>query len=271
MAKVILVLIDGLRYDIACKHMSYMASLTEKGLAARFMVKAEMPSLSKPLFETLLTGVPPYISGVTSNEFAGMSSQESLFHLTKRHGLVKAAAAYYWVSELYNAYPFDPPLHREQENEEMPIQFGRFYLRIPIRLSSFCRRRNPSKKIQTSFFADSPHGCRLLQPPLWRELKGVCCQNVRYGCAFKYLHILYDWISKEYGIWVAPNDGHMCTFLALVVVLGKGVSQDLIRFIKKGQSRAVICAWAKGLVRVKAVIGGFKRREVMVQQQRKSH
>lgn len=127
MAKVILVLIDGLRYDIACKHMSYMASLTEKGLAARFMVKAEMPSLSRPLYETLLTGVPPYISGVTSNEFAGMSSQESLFHLTKRHGLVKAAAAYYWVSELYNAYPFDPPLHREQENEEMPIQFGRFY------------------------------------------------------------------------------------------------------------------------------------------------
>jgi len=46
---------------------------------------------------------------------------------------------------------------------------------------------------------------------------------------------LYDWIVNHYDIWVTPRDGHMCTFLALVVVLGKGVSQDLIRFVKRAK------------------------------------
>jgi len=127
MNKVILVIIDGLRCDVAFKEMRYMVRLTREGLAARFTLKAEMPSLSKPLYETLLTGIPPYISGVTSNEFKGRSTQKSIFHLTKEKGLINAAAAYYWISELYNCYPFDPPLHREQEKEDMPIQFGRFY------------------------------------------------------------------------------------------------------------------------------------------------
>ena len=83
MNKVILVIIDGLRCDVAFKEMRYMVRLTREGLAARFTLKAEMPSLSKPLYETLLTGIPPYLSGVTSNEFKGRSTQKSIFHLTK--------------------------------------------------------------------------------------------------------------------------------------------------------------------------------------------
>lgn len=127
MRKVILVLVDGLRYDAACEQMGYLHHLVETGRAARFKVKAELPSLSRPLYEVLLTGTPPSVSGMVSNQFSSLSGQKSLFHLTREQGLRNAAAAYYWVSELYNAFPFDPVRHCEQEDEGMPIQFGRFY------------------------------------------------------------------------------------------------------------------------------------------------
>ena len=35
-----------------------------------------------------------------------LSNQTSLFHLAKSSGKTTAAAAYYWVSELYNHAPF---------------------------------------------------------------------------------------------------------------------------------------------------------------------
>jgi len=57
---------------------------------------------------------------------------------------------------------------------------------------------------------------------------------------------LYDWIASNYDIWVTPKDGHMCTFLALVVVLGKGVSQDLIRFIKRAKQSRYFALGLKG-------------------------
>jgi arylsulfatase A-like enzyme len=41
--------------------------------------------------------------------------------------MVTAAAAYYWVSELYNRAPFDWIDDREVDNEKLSIQHGRFY------------------------------------------------------------------------------------------------------------------------------------------------
>jgi predicted AlkP superfamily pyrophosphatase or phosphodiesterase len=40
---------------------------------------------------------------------------------------VTAAAAYCWVSELYNRAPYDPINDREVDDENLPIQHGRFY------------------------------------------------------------------------------------------------------------------------------------------------
>lgn len=127
MGKVIMVMIDGLRYDTACMQMGYLNHLVEKNLAARFLVKTELPTVSRPLYEVLLTGTAPHVSGITSNDIIRLSEQKSIFHLAKEKGLKTAAAAYFFISELYNHVPYDIIEDREQRDENSAIQYGKFY------------------------------------------------------------------------------------------------------------------------------------------------
>ena len=125
--KVVLIVVDALRFDTACTHMGFMQHLMEQKVAARYEVRSEVPSLSRPLYETILTGTPPIMHGVTSNMTVRLSNQRSLFHLSKENGLSTAAAAYYWVSELYNRAPFQHMEDRVQLDSRLPIENGLFY------------------------------------------------------------------------------------------------------------------------------------------------
>lgn len=127
MAKVIMVVLDGLRYDVALASMGYLNHLLEVAKAACYKVKSELPSLSRPLYEVLLTGTPSSVNGITGNQTVRLSNQKSIFHIAGEQGLVTAAAAYYWVSELYNRAPFDPIEDREQHDAAKAIQHGKFY------------------------------------------------------------------------------------------------------------------------------------------------
>lgn len=127
-SKVILVVIDGLRDDTAAAQMGFLEHMVEHRQAERSTVIAEMPSMSRPLYETLHTGVPPYIHGVVSNDVVRLSKMSNIFGIASQHGLVTAAAAYFWVSELYNAAPYDPIEHHEVDNPSANIQHGRFYM-----------------------------------------------------------------------------------------------------------------------------------------------
>src|SRR3972149_104783 len=90
MAKTILILSDGLRYDVAKDNMGFLGHLVESKLAS-------------------------------------LSSKPNIFQVVKSAGKVTAAAAYYWVSELYNRAPYDRIEDKEVDNEELAIQHGRFY------------------------------------------------------------------------------------------------------------------------------------------------
>ena len=127
MPKVIFIVLDGLRFDTAIAQMGYVCRLVEQDKAALYKVKSELPSLSRPLYEVLLTGTPSWINGIGSNQAVRLSTQKSVFHLAREHGLTTAAAAYYWVSELYNRAPFHFIEDREQHRLDLPIQHGKFY------------------------------------------------------------------------------------------------------------------------------------------------
>ncbi|MED3563439.1 alkaline phosphatase family protein [Bacillus xiapuensis] len=125
--KVIVVVVDGMRYDKGFDALGYVQHLVETNQAALYKVKSELPSLSRPLYEVLLTGTPASMNGITSNQTVRLSNEKSIFHLTKENGLRNAAAAYYWVSELYNRAPFNFIEDRIQEDMSKPIQSGLFY------------------------------------------------------------------------------------------------------------------------------------------------
>ncbi|WP_375104544.1 alkaline phosphatase family protein [Paenibacillus sp. RS8] len=125
--KLIVVVLDGLRYDAARKYMGYLEHLVEQGSLSCYRVQSELPSLSRPLYEVLLTGTPVSKNGITANHIVRPSHEESVFHLAVGANLRTAAVAYHWVSELYNSAPFDPLADRHQHNVMKPIQHGSFY------------------------------------------------------------------------------------------------------------------------------------------------
>jgi len=107
--------------------MGYLNHLIEEKIAASYLVQAQLPSLSRPLYETILTGTPVRIHGIVSNNTVRLSKMESIFHLARKNNLTTAAASYHWISELYNYAPFDYLTHRMQIKLEKPIQYGHYY------------------------------------------------------------------------------------------------------------------------------------------------
>jgi len=107
--------------------MGYLYHLMEQGILQKHTVWGQLPSISRPMYELLLTGVLPCNSGVASNYYNQLSRYESVFHLCRKEGRTTAAAAYCWISELYNHAPFAPHAHRIQTATSLPIQNGIFY------------------------------------------------------------------------------------------------------------------------------------------------
>ena len=129
--KVILVLIDGLSLRTAVDQMGYMEGLCQAGRAQRRTLRTALPSLSRPLYETVHTGVAPETHGITSNDVARLSNQPHVFGTVRAQGGTTGAAAYGWMSELYNEAPYDPVRHREVDEGGGAIQHGRFYTQEP--------------------------------------------------------------------------------------------------------------------------------------------
>ncbi len=103
---VILVVLDGLNYEVARHAMGHLQAYVGAGRAALYKLECELPALSRPLYECILTGVAPIDSGIVHNQVSRLSNQRSIFHYATDAGLSTAAAAYHWVSELYNRTPF---------------------------------------------------------------------------------------------------------------------------------------------------------------------
>lgn len=125
--KTILILLDGLNYATASTCMGFLLAYVEAKHAQIYRLKCALPAVSRPLYETILTGQPPIISGITHNAINRLSHQESIFHLARQANKSTAAAAYHWVSELYNVSPYEAHRDRFTDNLDLPIQHGIFY------------------------------------------------------------------------------------------------------------------------------------------------
>lgn len=126
-SKVILVLSDALRYDTAVDGMGFLGHLVETKQASLYKVIGELPSMSRPMYETVHTGLPVSQHGIIANYIDRMSDKPNIFQLAVAAGKTTAAAAYYWFSELYNRSPYDRLDDREVDDESLSIQHGRFY------------------------------------------------------------------------------------------------------------------------------------------------
>jgi predicted AlkP superfamily pyrophosphatase or phosphodiesterase len=127
LSKVILVLSDGLRYDTAVAGMGTLGHWVEAKLASLYKVTGELPCMSRPMYETIHTGLPVHEHGVVSNLVVHGSTKPNVFRSVREAGKTTAAAAYYWFSELYNRVPYNRIEDGEVDNDSLLIQHGRFY------------------------------------------------------------------------------------------------------------------------------------------------
>lgn len=127
MAKLVFVLLDGCNAGTAQSCMGYMTALTVAGQAQASSYACELPALSRPLYHCILTGLSPAQSGIVHNTLWQPHPAPTLFHTAHQAGLVTAAAAYYWISELCNTTPYVPVRDRLTANPALPLSYGLFY------------------------------------------------------------------------------------------------------------------------------------------------
>lgn len=130
-SRVILVLVDGLRDDVAARDMGVLEGWVAAGLARRWRLSTVLPSLSRPIYASLFTGRPPQEHGILGNGDVRRLDEamvaDSVFAQARAAGRTTAAVAYSWFAEIFNGAPYDPVMDREQTDGPGPIQTGRYY------------------------------------------------------------------------------------------------------------------------------------------------
>lgn len=92
--KVVLVLLDGVGDDVARDRTGYLEHLVERGTANRFSSRAALPTISRPNYETIHTGLSPNVHGITSNHDVRQSTSPNIFHLRSEAGISTGAVPY---------------------------------------------------------------------------------------------------------------------------------------------------------------------------------
>lgn len=111
-SRLVVVLADGLRDDTARQGMGYLHALEAAGRARWATLRCEMPSLSRPLYATVVTGRAPVDHGIVSNEQHGQRVDATLFDDVAAAGGASVVAGYHWFRELLAGEVFDPARHR---------------------------------------------------------------------------------------------------------------------------------------------------------------
>lgn len=83
MDKTIFVLLDACQYAAGTRNLGYLEHLIDYKKGAKYKVKGELPSLSRPMYATLLTGLPAYRHGIAANETVRTLHCEHVFSLCK--------------------------------------------------------------------------------------------------------------------------------------------------------------------------------------------
>ena len=207
MSKTIFVLLDACGYEVGTEYLGYLEHLVDYGMAAKYRVRGELPSMSRPMYETLLTGVPSHVHGITCNEVVRRSNQESVLYLCKKSGLTVGGAVYFWMSELYNKAPFDKHNDRIQFNREGNlIDYGIFYWEDTYPDSHlFQDGEFIRKSYKPDFMMYHPMSIDLAGHTYGADSKEYAWKVADNGCLIA--DLLPSWIEDGYQVVVTADHG----------------------------------------------------------------
>ena len=117
--RVVLVVLDGIRRDLAQHGMKHLPALAARG--NRRTAMSVLPSLSNPARATLVTGAGADVHGVTNNGRYQPPPVQSLFSLAKQHGVPVAVFGGEFWAKAFSAH-LDPERMRGFDKELHGIQ-----------------------------------------------------------------------------------------------------------------------------------------------------
>lgn len=127
MAKVVLVVLDGLGYSYSRRLLGNVEGWVANGEAKVWRMQSVLPSTSGPCYASIHTGVEPQIHGIRTNADSFRLEQPDIFSAARAAGRTTAAVAHSYFSAYFQRAPFDPLMDLEVDDETLPIQHGRFY------------------------------------------------------------------------------------------------------------------------------------------------
>lgn len=127
MAKVCLILMDGVGFEACVNEAGYLEGAVLAGEAARWKMLSSLPSISVPCYEAIHTGLPPQQHGILGNEAIRSSACENLFSILKAAGKTTGVVGHYYFHTLYGGSPFDFFEHCEIDDPAAPIPHARYY------------------------------------------------------------------------------------------------------------------------------------------------
>ena len=204
--KVVLVLCDALRYDTAIAQMGFLWHLVETKAASFYKVIGELPSISRPMYETIHTGLPVTEHGVTSNQIVRRSQVPNVFQAARDAGKITAAAAYFWVSELYNRAPYNLVDDREVDDESLLIQHGRFYSEdFYPDVELFATAGMLTRKFNPDYLLVHPMGMDDIGHKYGSDSKKYRRNAVRQDMILA--NLIPEWLQRGYNILVTGDHG----------------------------------------------------------------
>ena len=206
MSRVILILSDALRYDVAVANMGFLGHLVESKLATLYKIVGELPSMSRPMYETIHTGAPSSVHGIVANSIVRHSTMPNIFQSVKDAGKVTAAAAYYWISELYNRAPYDRVDDKEIDDESLPIQHGRFYTEDDYPdIELFASAAHLIRKFSPDYLLLHPMGMDYHGETFGSDSKEYRNHAIQQDS--KIAPLILEWLERDYTIMITGDHG----------------------------------------------------------------
>jgi len=206
LGKVVLVLSDALGYDAAVAGMGYLGHLVEVKLASLYKVIGELPSMSRPMYETVHTGLAANEHGIISNLVVRRSTKPNVFQAAREAGKITAAAAYYWFSELYNRAPYDRIDDREVDDDTLLIQHGRFYTQDDYPdIELFATAGTLVRKFAPDYLLVHPMGMDYMG-----EKYGADSSEYRNRAILQDMwmtNLIAEWVGRGYSVLVTGDHG----------------------------------------------------------------
>ena len=204
--KLVLVLSDGFRYETALICIGFLYYLVESRRASLYKMIGELPTVSRPMYETIHTGLPVSEHGVTSNQVVRRSNVPNVFQAIKEAGRTTAAAAFSWYSELYNRAPYDIIDDREVDDESLLIQHGRFYSNDEYPdIELFAQGVMLMRKYNPDYLLIHPMGVDDAGHHFGADSREYRTKAMRQDVIFA--NQVFDWKGRDYSVLIAGDHG----------------------------------------------------------------